>query len=90
MKKLKRKKAKASASVIDIFGHRLVPKMRILSNKEKEKVLKEYGVVDVQLPKISIYDPSIQVLGPKINDVVEIERNDLPGKYLFYRLVIES
>lgn len=90
LKKLKRKKAKASANVIDISGHKLVPKMRILSDKERGKMLKEYGIVDVHLPKISIYDPSIQALDPKINDVIEIERNDLPGKYLFYRLVIES
>lgn len=89
MKKAKRRKAKASDITIDVNSHRLVPKMRVLSEKDKAHVLKQYGVTPEQLPKIYTWDPAIRTLEAKLGDILEIERSDLTGKYNFYRFVIE-
>lgn len=72
-----------------MLAHKLVPKMRILSEKEKGQLLKKYDVTENKLPKIYSSDPAAQALGAKLGDVMEIERNDLTGKYNFYRIVIE-
>ena len=55
---------------INVFDHRLVPKHRILSDEEKEKLLKEYGVKTKQLPRIVSNDPVVKALGAKANDVI--------------------
>ncbi len=74
---------------IDLLKHVLVPKHRILSEKEKLDVLARYNVALVQLPKILLKDAVIKQLDAKINDVIEIERMGPSGKYLYYRRVVE-
>lgn len=89
MKKAKKVSSKSKSIAIDVLNHKLVPKMRILTEKEKDHVLKKYNVLDAQLPKIYSSDPAALALGAKLGDIVEIERNDMTGKYNFYRLVID-
>ncbi len=90
MKKPKKRSSKTRTTVINVLDHKLVPKMRILSEKEKEHMLKKYSITENQLPKIYSTDPAAQALSAKVGDVLEIERQDLTGKYNFYRLVIED
>ncbi len=72
-----------------ILQHALVPEMRVLSAKEKEKLLKKLGIEEHQLPKMLAADPCALALKAKPGDVLEIKRKDPSGEYLYYRLVIE-
>ncbi len=89
MKKAKKKKSKAKDIIINVLAHKLVPKMRILSERERSKLLEKYGIKQFQLPKIYVYDAAAEALNANVGDIIEIERYDLTGKYYFYRLVIE-
>ena len=69
--------------------HVLVPSHRILSEKEKEELLKEKNIKLHQLPKILINDPAIKELKPKVGDVVEIIRKSpTSGETKYYRVVV--
>jgi len=73
---------------IDIFKHELVPKHRILTEEEKENLLKKYGVKLSQLPRISPKDPAAKAIGAKPNDVIEITRKSpTAGETKYYRVV---
>jgi DNA-directed RNA polymerase subunit H len=87
--KTKKKKEEGREITIDVLAHKLVPKMRILSEKEKAELLEKYNVDETKLPKMYVTDPAAKQLGAKVGDVIEIKRNDLTGNYNFYRLVIE-
>ncbi len=63
--------------------------MKIMREKEKEKLLKKYGIVEKDLPLMLADDPVSKALGAEIGDVVEIERIDATGPYKHYRLVVE-
>ena len=74
---------------IDILKHRLVPKHRIMSEKEVEELLKKYGVTKDKLPKILISDPVVKAIGAKIGDVIEITRKSpIAGQTKYYRVVV--
>ena len=73
---------------IDVLKHHLVPKMKVMGEKEKEKLLKKYGITEKDLPLILEDDPEAKALGAKAGDVLEIERQDLTGAYKHYRLVV--
>ncbi len=89
MTKSKSKKASTELN-IDISKHILVPKHELLSEEEKEKVLKELGIVFRQLPKIKINDPAIKHLNAKPGDVIKIIRKSpISGEIVYYRGVIE-
>jgi len=79
---------KKVASSIDVLSHFLVPKMEIIDDSEKKKVLKKFSIVENQLPKILVTDPSIQALKANAGDIVSINREDLTGKYTVYKLVV--
>ncbi|RLG17817.1 DNA-directed RNA polymerase subunit H [Nanoarchaeota archaeon] len=69
--------------------HVLVPSHRILSEKEKEELLKGKNIKLHQLPKILINDPAIKELKPKVGDVVEIIRKSpTSGETKYYRVVV--
>ncbi len=72
-----------------ILKHDLVPSHRILSQKEKEKVLDKYNISKFQLPTIKLKDPALKGLTVKDEDMVEINRKGLLGDYTYYRRVIE-
>ena len=73
---------------LDTAVHFLVPKHVLLSEDEVKNLLKTYFITKDDLPKIKLNDPGIASLGPKLGDVVQIERESkLGGKVLYYRLV---
>jgi DNA-directed RNA polymerase subunit H (RpoH/RPB5) len=76
---------------IDIEKHELVPKHVILNEQEKEEVLKRYGIILRQLPRISVSDPIIKLLNGKTGDVVKITRKSpTAGETVYYRVVIKG
>lgn len=76
---------------IDLFKHELVPPHRILSEEEKNELLKRYGVTLAQLPRILATDPAAQALGAKPGDVIEIVRKSpTAGEAKYYRVVVKG
>jgi len=74
---------------IDIFIHELVPKHRVLSEEEKEEVLKRYNAKLMDLPRILVSDPVVRRLGAKPGDVIEITRKSpTAGESKYYRVVV--
>jgi DNA-directed RNA polymerase subunit H len=63
--------------------------MKILGEKDKDKLLKKYGITEKDLPIMLADDPASQALDAKPGDVVEIHREDPTGPNLYYRLVTE-
>ena len=76
---------------IELTRHVLVPKHILLSEQEKEEVIKKYGIKKLnQFPKILKTDPIIKMLGAKDGDLIKIIRNENSGKEsIYYRVVIE-
>lgn len=74
-----------------VLNHNLVPKHKILSDKEKIELKKKFKIAYLkQLPKIKLSDPAVLVLGGSVGDVIEITRNDLiSGENKYYRVVIK-
>jgi len=50
----------------DVMQHELVPKHRIMNEKEVEELLKKYGITKKELPKILDTDPVVKALGAKV------------------------
>jgi DNA-directed RNA polymerase subunit H len=73
---------------LDIFSHDLVPKHKVLSDKEKESVLKNYGINIGQLPRISIRDSAVLSINAEPGDVIEITRKSpIAGEIKYYRVI---
>jgi DNA-directed RNA polymerase subunit H len=73
---------------IEIEKHQMVPKHIILSEEEKNEVLKRYKISLRQLPRILMTDPAIAEKNPKVGDVVKIVRKSpTAGETLYYRVV---
>lgn len=63
----------------------------ILNEKEKEELLKNYGITFRQLPRILLSDPVIKILNAKIGDVVKIIRkSETAGESEYYRIVVRG
>lgn len=76
---------------IDITKHSLVPKHELLSVKEKEELLKKYGINLRQLPRILENDAIVKFLNAKTGDVIKITRNsETAGETVYYRVVIKA
>ena len=74
---------------INILKHTLVPKHKIMNEKEVEELLKKYGVTKDKLPKILASDPVVKAIGAKIGDVIEITRKSpIAGEAKYYRVVV--
>jgi DNA-directed RNA polymerase I, II, and III subunit RPABC1 len=57
----------------DISKHRKVPRHRIITNDEKNEVLKEFNISDSSyLPKIDSQDPMAKWIGARPSDVIEV------------------
>lgn len=67
--------------------HELIPSHKILPKEDGEKILSEYRVSRMQIPKIKVKDAALIGLGAKAGQIVEVARHD--GS-VNYRLVIES
>ena len=74
---------------IEIFQSSLVPKHEILSEKEKEKLLKDFKIQLKDLPRIKEEDPVVKRIGAKRMDVIRISRrSDISNEYYYYRVVV--
>ena len=75
----------------NILEHRLVPKHEILSEKEKEELLKKYRIELKHLPRILSTDPVVKAIGAKPGDVLRIIRKSpTAGKTVYYRVVVKK
>ncbi|MEM0356229.1 MAG: DNA-directed RNA polymerase subunit RpoH/Rpb5 C-terminal domain-containing protein [Candidatus Anstonellales archaeon] len=81
-------KSKVSKIKLNPIGHFLIGNVRVLSDSEKEELLRKYGIEQEKLPKIMKSDPVVIALGAKENDVLEFQRDDYGIKYTYYRIVI--
>lgn len=75
----------------DITKHDLVPRHELLGEKERDEVLKRFGITLRQLPRILDTDPMVVILGGKIGDVVRITRkSETAGEAEYYRVIIKG
>jgi DNA-directed RNA polymerase subunit H len=73
---------------LDIFTHDLVPKHKVLSDKEKKALLDSYGINMGQLPRISIRDSAILSIDAEPGDIIEITRKSpIAGEIKYYRVI---
>lgn len=73
----------------NLFEHEVVPKHEILSEEEKEKLLKKYRIEPYQMPRIKVSDPVMRLIGAKRGDVIKIIRKSATaGRSVDYRHVI--
>ncbi len=76
---------------VDITKHELVPKHTLLNDREKEELLKRYGIVLRQLPRMLVTDPMAKLLNCKVGDVVKIKRqSETAGETEYYRVVVKG
>lgn len=77
---------------VKIFEHDLVPKHILLSNQEREEVMKQYGIKKLnQFPKIIKSDPAVISLKAKVGDIIKIIRkSETAIESIYYRVVIEG
>ena len=73
---------------LNVLEHELVPKMVVISDSQKSKLLEELKVSESNLPEMDHGDSASVALGAKVGDVVKIYRNDPTGKYFYYRIII--
>ena len=81
---------KQVVSTVEVLPHQLNPQMEVLSESEKSKVKKKYGINDDQFPRFLLSDPAVVELKAKAGDLIKIKRNDGTGEYLAYRIVVEG
>lgn len=75
--------------IITVPKHILVPKYRVLTKEEREKVVNELFTKKSKLPKIKRIDPCVVWSHAIAGDVIEFERNDeVTGSSIYYRLVV--
>lgn len=79
---------------MDIQEHFLVPKHSKASEKDKQELMKRFGVDEEGLkrilPKILQTDPGISHLEVKAGDIIKIARqSETAGQTVYYRVVIK-
>ena len=70
----------------DAPSHEIIPEHKVLSKDDTEKVLADFKVSRLQIPKIRVKDAALAGKGAKAGQIVGITRLD--GSQ-YYRLVIE-
>tara|TARA_B100000963_G_C22473660_1_gene601362 strand:- start:57 stop:812 length:756 start_codon:yes stop_codon:yes gene_type:complete len=78
--------------LVNITKHDLVPKYRIMLDKEKQMLIQKLYIEDEkELPFILITDPVARFYGVRVGQVCEIiYNNDTNGKNKFYRLCVAN
>lgn len=75
----------------NIAEHILVPEHIKLSDEEKQKVLEQFNISVIQLPKIYTSDPALQDMDVKEGDVIRVKRiSPTKGEADFYRVVVNG
>jgi len=78
-----------SLPTFDIFKHKLVSPTEILSEEERERILKFYHAEPFQFPRIKASDPVSIILGAKPGDILKSSGySETAGTYVSYRYVI--
>jgi len=73
----------------NIFEHEMVPKHEILSDEEREELLRKYRIKPYQIPHIKRSDPAVFLIGAKPGDIIKITRKSpTAGTYVTYRYVV--
>ena len=74
----------------NILDNNLVPPHRVLSQDEKDDIMKEYNILEEsQFPNISRFDPVAVIVGVRPGQVVEIIRSSPTSlKTKYYRLCL--
>ena len=73
----------------DIFKHKLVSPAEILSDEERDIVIKKYHAKPHQFPKMRTKDPVSIILGARKGDIVRFKQeSELAGLYVTYRYVV--
>lgn len=73
------------------MSHDLVPDFKILTKKQKEKVMEKYNMSDYDFPRILADDPVVKALGAKIGELLEITRESkTAGTTVYYRIVQDA
>lgn len=76
---------------LEISKHDLVPRHELLNEREKEAVLKQFGITLRQLPRILATDSMVKNLNAKVGDVIRITRkSETAGETFYYRVVIKG
>jgi len=84
-------KSKETEQLFNIMKHELVPEHKILSEEEKEEVLKKFNLTPDQLPQIMNDDPVPASIGAKPGQILKIVRKSHTAEEaVIYRLVVES
>ncbi len=72
----------------DIFKHKLVSPTEILTEEERERVLKFYHSEPFQFPWIKASDPVSIILGARPGDILKMSaHSETAGTYVSYRYV---
>ncbi len=66
--------------------HELIPQHKLLPKDEGEKLLTEFKVTRLQIPKIRVKDAALAGMGAKAGQIIEVSRQDGSKNY---RLVVE-
>ena len=73
----------------DIFKHKLVSPTEILTEEERERIIKFYHSKPYQFPWIKASDPVSIIIGAKPGDILKTSaQSETAGTYLSYRYVI--
>lgn len=76
--------------VLDVRSHILVPKHEKMAKKEIEELLARLQVTIKEIPRISLTDPGIRHLEPKVGEVIKITRKShTAGTAIYYRVVVD-
>ena len=83
--------AKKTKIKLNIKEHKLIPVHKLLSDKEKEKVLENFNITAKELPKIVNNDMAIMNLSVKSGDIIKVTRKSKSaGIATYYRVVING
>ena len=75
----------------NVLNHVNVPLHEVLPDAEAAAVLKQYGIVKEQLPKIRNVDPAARVVGAQPGQIIRVtRRSPTAGVAIAFRLVIEA
>ena len=74
---------------MDITDHHLVPDHSVLTERQKQALLKRTRAKEDQLPRIMPTDPIARIYGLEYGQVLKVVRNsETAGRYVSYRIML--